>query len=132
MAEPFMASDDLRERLSETPYYSRYGQISKFSHIEDEAMGIGNAQLVVFEDGATLWPNKAEKKMEKGSFLEEVPDEYELCDVCESCWSKPGGYHGRFTDDLHVCTEECLRDYLDRETEPESDGRVRDEGTKLY
>lgn len=131
MRGEFEADSTLMESLEETPYYHRRGRVSKFSHIKEEEMGIENADLVVFGDGETLWPKKARRLLDEGSFRAEVPDDYVKCDECEA-WCTPKRRASRFTDEKNFCSQGCLREYLDENTTPKRDGRMSDEGTKLY
>lgn len=120
--------DKLLELIEERPWYNRRGKAAKFSHVNEDWAGTG-AELLVFGDAWTFWPDELEKKTSK--LTADVPDHYVQCDNCP-IHVESDNYFSRFTDEQVFCSRQCLSDWLDENTKPESDGSIRDEGTQLY
>lgn len=121
-------SRSTRELLDDKPWYVERGRAWRFEEVVKDAMGIEDQQLVVFSGGKTMWPPEMESKTD--NLEESPPDEYHECVECGVRFSSK--YHSKFLDETLVCSIGCLREWLDEQTEIERDGRISNEGTKLY
>ena len=116
-----------RTKLDECPWLVQRGRAYQFEEIVEDAMGIPDQELVVFTGGKTFWPLQMEQHIDK---LQAEPPDWPACANCGVLTDS--NYHGRLLDETVICSQGCLRDWLDEETDVESDGRINNEGTKLY